>query len=99
MEEQKILFADIYRLLGSIRGELKVIDKSAQELLYKQADWDQTSLLVNGIASEADIVRRMSEAIMVYINGFLDGGPYEGERAGTTPLEALAEMQREATAG
>lgn len=89
MEEQKILFADVYRLLGSIRAELKVIDKAAQELLYEQPDWDHVSMIVNGISSDAELMRKMSESIRIHVNQFLADGPYINERVGITPLEAL----------
>lgn len=90
MQEQKILFADVYRLLGSIRGELKVIDKKAQELLYQQPDWESVSMIVNEVFAEAQIMRKMSDAIMQYVVDFLESGPYEGQEPGITPLEVIA---------
>ncbi|MBR4457605.1 MAG: hypothetical protein IKS31_01465 [Clostridia bacterium] len=90
MEEQKILFADVYRLLGSIRAELKMIDKAAQELLYEQPDWEHVSMIVNGISADAELARKMSECIRLHVTNFLENGPYAGESAGITPLEAMA---------
>ena len=91
LKKQKMLFADVWRIVNEMKKQLKVIDKESQELLYRQRDWSSVSSLVNEICTDADVVRRKSEAIMIYINDFLLNGPYVGETAGKTPMEAMAE--------
>ena len=90
MEEQKILFADLYRLTEGIKEELKVLNKELPNLL-KNEDWPALTAMLNIIHSEAAIIYKMSECIAINVNEFLDKGPYEGQRGGRMPLESLAE--------
>lgn len=90
MSEQKILFADIYRLLGSIRSEAKLLDKANQDLLY-QMDWESATMKLNEIISEAQLIQKMAVAIETYTDMFVKCGPYEGQRGMLTPMEAMAE--------
>ena len=89
MEQQKILFADLFRLLDSIREEVKLTGKSVGSLLY-EADWDKVSMTVNGITTEADLIRRMCNAMVQNCEQFLQNGPYVYQSVGATPMEGLA---------
>lgn len=90
MEEQKILFADLYRLMGCIKGETKDAGKAIDRLLGGFADWESLSMAVNGIVSEAQLIASMAQAMIDNADLFLRNGPYEGECAHTLPLESYA---------
>lgn len=89
MEEQKILFADLYRLTESLRGEVKDLQKKIGFTLNGD-EWDRITLTVNDIVAEAALISRLSMAIEECCDMFLKGGPYEGQGAGRLPLEAMA---------
>ena len=91
MERQKLLFSDLYRLLTSIKGNTKTMAKDIDNLLFEFADWDSATTNVTGLISTADRIRIIAESMMVLASGFLEGGPYEKQRAGTLPLETMAE--------
>lgn len=86
---QKMLFADLYRLLGNIKGEIKEIAKNIDTLMYTDEDWQHLSLTVNGIVAEAEIIKALCQAMVTNADIFLKNGPYEGEAAGVTPLEGM----------
>lgn len=89
MEEQKILFADLYRLVGGIKDEAKFTGKEAEKVLMSYADWESLSLVINGIISEAQAIGAMAQAIIDNADLFLRNGPYIGESAHVLPLESL----------
>ena len=89
MEEQKILFADLYRLMGAARSELKMLGKQVESLLLWM-DWDSLSLTTNEIISLSARIGNIAQAMIDATDTFLQNGPYEGERKGVTPLEGLA---------
>lgn len=89
MEEQKILFADLYRLTESLRGEVKDLQKKIGFTLNGD-EWDRITLTVNDIVAEAVLISRLSAAIEECCDMFLKGGPYAGQGAGRLPLEAMA---------
>lgn len=89
MEEQKILFADLYRLTESLRGEVKDLQKKIGFTLNGD-EWARVTQTVNGIVSEAVLISRLAMAIEECCDAFLNGGPYEGQGAGRLPLEAMA---------
>lgn len=90
MEEQMILFANLFRHLKTIREEIKVIDKSVQGLLQGK-DWEDLTLTLNEIASEARLVQAASVYMREAVDSFLACGPYEGQGAGRLPLEGLVD--------
>ncbi len=90
MEERKILFADLYRLMGCIKDEIKSTGKSIDQLLYGFADWESVSMAVNGVISDAQLIASMAQAMIDNADLFLRNGPYEGECANTLPLESIA---------
>lgn len=89
MDEQMILFANLFRHLKTIREETKLIDKGVQSLL-KPNTWENLSIILNGIVSEAQLVQVISETMQVQMDMFLKRGPYEGQGAGKLPLEGMA---------
>ena len=90
MEQQKMLFADLYRLLASVKGNTKLMNKDIEKLHYGFADWDSATTCVNGLISTADRIRVIAEAMMVAAQIFLSNGPYEGQSAESLPLETIA---------
>lgn len=94
MEEQKILFADLFRLLGGIKDELKTAQKDIGTLL-DGGDWEAVTMRVNSIAAEAQLIQSMAQYMTENISLFLERGPYPGQSAGVLPLESLtAEARR-----
>ena len=94
MEEQKILFADLFRLLGGIKDELKTAQKDIGTLL-DGGDWEAVTMRVNSIAAEAKLIQSMAQCMTENISLFLERGPYPGQSAGILPLESLtAEARR-----
>lgn len=89
MEEQKILFADLFRLLGGIKDEVKTAAKDITTLL-DGGDWEAITMRVNSIAAEAQLIKSMAQYMSDNIQLFLEGGPYPGQSAGILPLESLA---------
>ncbi|MBR2800337.1 MAG: hypothetical protein IKE04_05620 [Oscillospiraceae bacterium] len=92
MEEQKILFADLYRLLGAIKTELKDTGKEIERLLLG-GDWESISMTVNGIISEAQMIGNVAQAMIDNADLFLQNGPYPGQTAGMLPLESMAKKE------
>ena len=94
MEEQKILFADLFRLIAGIKDEVKTVAKDVGTLL-DGGDWEAVTMRVNSIASEAQLIQSMAQYMTENISLFLENGPYPGQSAGTLPLESLtAEARR-----
>ena len=89
MEQQKILFADLYRLLGGIKDETKTLGKEGQNLLSAFADWESVTMCVNSIVSEAELIRSMAHAMIQNCDIFLRNGPYTGQSVGMLPLEFM----------
>ena len=89
-EMQKILFADLYRLIGAIREELKVATKESEKLL-KGGDWESVTMLVNSIVSEEDLISRMATAMKENADLFLERGLYRNQGADHLPLEFMAQ--------
>lgn len=87
MEHQKVLFAELYRLINAIKSELKQTGKEIDQLL-NGGDWESISMTVNGIVSEAQIIGDMAQAMIDNADLFLRHGPYQGKSAGMLPLEA-----------
>ena len=90
MEEQKILFADLYRHLRTIRDGIKLIEKGAQSLLTG-GTWQNMTLTLNGIVAEARTLEATSSAMEAETALFLEHGPYIGQGANRLPLEGLVE--------
>ena len=90
MNEVKILFADLYRMVGQIKSETKEIQKMANDLPI-MIDWVSMANTAEVIMSQAMRVRNLSDAIVHATISFIQNGPYEGQRPGVTPMEALAE--------
>lgn len=88
MEHQKILFADLYRLINAIKSELKQTGKDIDKLMA-YSDWESISMLVNGIVSEAQIIGDMAQAMIDNADLFLRHGPYPDQSAGMLPLEGM----------
>lgn len=86
---QKMLFAELYRLLGSIKGEVKQAAKKVDTLLYTEDHWDRLSITVNDIITEAELIKTMCQAMVRNADAFLRNGPYDNESAGITPLEGM----------
>lgn len=86
---QKMLFAELYRLLGSINSEAKQAGKKVNTLLYTEDDWDRLSITVNDIITEAELIKTMCQAMVRNADAFLRNGPYNNESAGITPLEGM----------
>ena len=93
MEEQKILFADIFRLIAGIKDELKAATKDCGTLL-DGGDWESITMRVNAIAAEAQLIQSMAKYMNDNIAQFLENGPYEGQSAGILPLESLMHEAR-----
>ena len=93
MEEQKILFADLFRLIAGIKDELKTAAKDVSTLL-DGGDWESVTMRVNGIAAEAQLIQSMAQYMTDNISLFLERGPYPGQSAGVLPLESLATEAR-----
>lgn len=93
MEEQKILFADIFRLIAGIKDELKAASKDCGTLL-EGGDWESITMRVNAIAAEAQLIQSMARYMNENITQFLEHGPYEGQSAGILPLESLMHEAR-----
>ena len=93
MEEQKILFADLFRLIAGIKDEVKTAAKDVGTLL-SGGDWDSVTMRVNGIAAEAQLIGSMAQCMTDNISLFLERGPYPGQSAGVLPLESLAGGER-----
>lgn len=93
MEEQKILFADIFRLIAGIKDELKAASKDCGTLL-DGGDWESITMRVNAIAAEAQLIQSMARCMNDNITRFLENGPYEGQSAGVLPLENLMHQAR-----
>lgn len=91
MEHQKILFADLYRLINAIKDEIKVTNKEIGALLETNPnDWESLSITVNHIIAEASLISSIAQGMIQNGDQFLQDGPYAGERAGILPLEQLA---------
>lgn len=93
MEEQKILFADLFRLIAGIKDEVKTVAKDVGTLL-DGGDWDAVTMRVNSIAAEAQLIQSMAQYMTDNISLFLERGPYPGQSAGVLPLESLAGGER-----
>lgn len=89
VEEQKILFADLYRMIGAAKDELKTAAKETDKLLEGH-NWENLTMLVNGIIGEAAILKKIGEMIITAADCFLKNGPYEGQSAEYLPLERMA---------
>ncbi len=87
MEHQKILFADLYRLINAIKNELKQTGKEIDRLL-NGGDWESISMTVNGIESGAQIIGDMAKTMIDNADLFPQKGTYQGQSAGMLPLEA-----------
>lgn len=92
MEEQKILFADLYRLTEDAKEKIKILNKVLPGLL-KVETWPNITKIVNGISLEATNIRRIAGEIEHSIKEFVTYGLYEGQRAGSTPLESMADKE------
>jgi len=90
MEEQKILFADLYRLTDTLKGEVKELGKHIS-FVMSEDDWSRLTLTVNGLVSSAELIEGISRHIVKVCDLFLHGGPYAGQGAGRLPLEGMAE--------
>lgn len=90
MEERKILFADLYRLLGAMKAETKELTKGIEKLLTGLDEWEAVTMDVNGIVCEANLINAMTKAMIAGADAFLANGPYEGQTATLLPLESLA---------
>lgn len=93
MEEQKILFADLFRLIAGIKDEVKTVAKDVGTLL-DGGDWESITMRVNSIAAEAQLIQSMAQYMTDNISLFLERGPYPGQSAGVLPLESLAGGER-----
>lgn len=89
VEEQKILFADLYAMIAAAKDELKTAAKETNKLL-EQREWESLTMLVNGIIGEAAILKKLGEMIIEKADIFLKNGPYEGQSAEYLPLERMA---------
>ena len=94
MEQQKMLFADLYKLLASVKINTKLMNKEIGNLLFGFADWDSATTCVNGLIATADRIRTVAEDMMVLAGRFLNGGPYEGQSAESLPLETIARQEQ-----
>lgn len=90
MDQGKVLFADLYRHLRTIREEIKLIEKGAQSLLAG-GTWENLTMTLNSIVAEARILEATSSAMETETSIFLRGGPYIGQGADRLPLEGLVE--------
>ena len=90
MDEQMILFANLFRHLKAIREELKLVDKGVQSLLQPNT-WENLTLTLNGIVSETQLMQVISETMQANVDMFLKRGPYLAQGAGKLPLEGMAE--------
>ena len=90
MEEQKILFADLFRLTAGLKDELKELTKEISEVLIDQ-DWNNVTMTVNGIAGHAARISLIATGIRSNIDDFLACGPYLHQTGDRLPMEALAE--------
>lgn len=90
MDEQMILFANLFRHIKAIRDEMKLIDKGVQSLLQPNT-WENLTLILNGIVSEAQLMQVISETMRCNVDMFMRNGPYLAQGAGKLPLEGLAE--------
>lgn len=90
MEEQKILFADLYSLTDSLKDEVKGLGKKI-ELVLMNSDWTQITMIVNGLVAESEIIARLAANLDECCDRFLHGGPYAGQGAGQLPLEGMVE--------
>lgn len=90
MDQQKVLFADLYRLLNSIKGETKTAAKMIDTLMFNDDEWEHLSITVNGIITQAELIKAMCKAIVDNADNFLQNGPYANEGAHVTPLEGWA---------
>jgi len=90
MNEVKILFADLFRLIGQIKAGTKEMQKLMNDL-PNCIDWASMGNLAETIMNQAVRVRSFSDTIVRETIGFIQDGPYEGQQPGKTPMEALAE--------
>ena len=88
MNEVKILFADLFRMIGAIKGEAKEMQKIVNNLPYT-IDWMNMASSAETVMQSAIHIRALSDAIARATMIFIEEGPYEGQKAGLTPLEAL----------
>lgn len=86
---QKILFADLFQLVEGLKAETKVLQKEVAKVTDPM-DWDNKSILVNGIAGEAMLIAKIAKSAASMCDAFAVNGPYPEERIGTTPLEGMA---------
>ena len=49
MEKQKLLFADLYRLLINVKSNSKLMAKDIDELAFGYLDWNTATEQVNGM--------------------------------------------------
>lgn len=91
-DELKKTFAEIYKLAGALKNEIKSIDKLNDAMLYIDPvnEWERVSRQVNTIVTSAELAGRLSQQIVKRADDLLALGPYEGERAGVGPMEAMA---------
>ena len=91
-EYQKILFAEIYKMADTLKAECKSIEKLNGEAVFMdgEAEWERISRTMNTIVTSATLAERISREITARVDLFLRNGPYEGESAGLSPMEALA---------
>lgn len=89
---QKTTFAEIYKLAGAMKNEIKSIEKINDQMLYVDgaADWDRVTRGMNTIVASAELIARLSQEVGLAVDNLLSLGPYEGQRAGVGPLEAMA---------
>ena len=59
-------------------------------LMFDDDEWEHLSITVNGIITQAELIKAMCKAIVDNADTFLQNGPYAHERAHLTPLEGLA---------
>lgn len=89
MEELKILFADLHKLHGALKDEVRDVGKMIEALL-PGGDWNDVSNSVNDLITEITFAKNITQMMINEADKFLQDGPYAGEQAGITPLESLA---------
>lgn len=93
MDETKILFADLYGMINAMKAETKELGKNAEKLLAN-GQWETLALIAEDILGQSSRIRAVTNAISNAVAGYIEDGPYEGQRAGVTPLEGIAGAER-----
>lgn len=89
MNELKILYVDLLRHVNIMKADTKEMGKEIDSLLGL-TQWESIEACVNDIDMIAQRIKAYCANVRTLVDNFLINGPYEGQRAGVTPLESLA---------